>query len=133
MRPRSRLLAATMRTSTVIVCVLPTGRISFASMARSSFRLEPEGHVADLVEEDGACHHLLARAALPRDEHRALRRSDLLDELEHLAHGAARADHSLEIVLRLDLATEHLRLPRELPELEQPLDLGEHVVEHDRL
>ena len=61
-----------------------------------------------------------------------LRRRDLADELEHLAHRRALADEARSR-RALDLAAQHLRLPGELAVLEDALDLGEQVVEEDGL
>src|SRR2546428_14053793 len=82
---------------------------------------------------DRAGDDFLAGAALAREEDRALRRGDFPDELDHLAHCAALADETFEIILRLHLAAEHLRLPDELPVLEEPVDLREEFVEGERL
>src|SRR5207249_12336978 len=92
---------------------------------------DPIRDVAEVMDRTG--DDFLAGAALAREEDRALRRGNFPDELEHLAHSAALADEAFEIILRLHLAAEHLRLPNELAVLEEASDLGEQVVEDDRL
>ena len=47
-------MAATIRTSTGIASVAPTGITSRSCSTRSSFTCERGGHLADLVEEEGA-------------------------------------------------------------------------------
>src|SRR5207249_9414613 len=69
-------------------------------------------HLAEVVE--GARHHLLPGATLAGDEDRGLRRGDLLDQVEDLPHGAARADEPREVVVRVDLAAQHLLQSREV-------------------
>jgi hypothetical protein len=82
---------------------------------------------------DRPSDHLLARAALAGDENRRLGRRDLPVQVEDLVHGRALPDQVVEVEFALDLPPEHLGLPGQLAVLEQAGDLGEHVVEHDRL
>src|SRR5439155_16159097 len=77
-------------------------------------------------------HQLLPRAVLPRDEHAGRGRRDLLDALDHLLHGAARADH---LVLLVHLGFESNVLAREIhvlqgvPQREQDAIGGERLLQ----
>src|SRR5436309_13996968 len=86
------------------------------------------------VVMDRACHDFLADAALTGDENVAVRRRDLADQAEDLAHRLALTDdHLLEVVARLELLAQHLAFPGELTVLEEPADLAEDVFQDQRL
>jgi len=48
----------------------------------------------------GAGHQLFARAGFARDQHRATRRRDQLDAMNHLGNGAALADDTVAFKVR---------------------------------
>ena len=81
---------------------------------------------------NGARHQLLARARLAPDQDGGVRRGDLLDEAEDLAHRRALAHDRLEAVF-LQPSLEAERLLGEAEGLEGPLDAEEKLVGDDRL
>ena len=89
---RSLLVAATTRTSTLMVSLPPTRSISLSCSTRSTLACAPGVHVADLVEEQRAAVRLLELAAplLRGAGERALLVAEQL-ALDQLARGSPRS------------------------------------------
>src|SRR5581483_2334036 len=78
--------------------------------------------------------HVLADAALAREEHRrGLARRDLADELVDLAHGRRLADDGLETALLLRALADRADLAAELGRLERLAEADEELLDLERL
>ncbi len=85
------------------------------------------------LEMDGPGGHLLARPALPRDEHGRVGRGHLLDEDIDLLHRPALADHMLEPVAVLEVPLEEHVLLLEAPRGQPPADDDLQLLDVERL
>ena len=93
-----------------------------------------EGPVAPLaLVMEGAGHQLLARAALPVDEHGGAGGRHLVHDAEDVVHGAVRAHDVVEAEAVAELLLQHPVLAHEAAPLQRALHHEQHLVALERL